>query len=207
MRFGWLSIIASLALCGAAAAQDEVPKPRVSKDPLTTEQVAVYRAVLKDYVRGSDSSLNLAEKTEPLEQSGPLSDEDCGKELKWEKSGTSTSVVHQLNREVALNAKMVLVDADVQQKKVKENDPQKLMKRAIDGGERVTDKNLDSNLKLAFATGLFTFSEILFDEGHNHAMVQYSFVCGSLCGNGGMLLLKRSGQRWKISKRCGTWIS
>jgi hypothetical protein len=207
MRFAWYLLMVSVAVAGVVAAQDEAPRPKVSKDPLTADQIAVYKAVLKDYVRGSDASLNVADKTEALELSGPFSDEDCGKGLKWERSGAPDSVVHQLDRAVTLGAKMVLVDADAQQKKVEENDPQKLMKRAIDGGERVTDKDLDSTLKQAFATGLFTFSEILFDNGHSHAMVQYSFFCGRLCGHGGMLILKKAGQKWKISKRCGTWIS
>ena len=48
MRFFWLVTIVSLAMLGVARAQDEAPKPKVSKDPLTAEQIGIYRAVLQD---------------------------------------------------------------------------------------------------------------------------------------------------------------
>jgi hypothetical protein len=100
-----------------------------------------------------------------------------------------------------------LVDPDRQEQKVKENDPQNLMKSAIDEGERVSDKQIENSVKQAFATGLFTLTEIRFDKQHHHAMVAYSFVCGGLCGHGNTLILKKVGQGWKVSKRCGGWIS
>jgi len=87
------------------------------------------------------------------------------------------------------------------------NDPQKLIKKAIDDHEKVTDKELDKSTKKAFETGLFTLSEIVFDKQHKHAVVAYSFVCGGLCGNGNTLLLEKVGKKWKISKSCGGWVS
>jgi hypothetical protein len=197
----------SLGLSVVAAAQDNAPKPRVSKSPLTSEQVAVYRAVLEDYTKGNDGALNLANRTEPLEEPGPFFDKGCVKGLALENNAQSVPVVHQLDRAVALNEKMVLVDPDRQEKKIEENDPQKLVNRAIDDGERVTEKQLDSSVRQAFATGLFTLSEIVFDKQHRHAVLAYSFVCGGLCGHGKTLALKKVGQKWRITKRCGGWIS
>lgn len=43
MRQIWVVVMASLALSVSAATQDDAPKPKVSKDPLTAEQIAVYR--------------------------------------------------------------------------------------------------------------------------------------------------------------------
>jgi hypothetical protein len=90
---------------------------------------------------------------------------------------------------------------------VEENDPQNLMKKAIDEHEKVTDEQLDQSVKQAFHTGVFTLSEIAFDKEHRRAVVSYSFVCGMLCGHGNTMVLKRSGESWKIAKRCGGWIS
>jgi hypothetical protein len=59
----------------AGAAQDAVLKPNVSKEPLTAEQIAVYRALLEDYTKGRDGGLNLASKTAPFEMSGPSYEE------------------------------------------------------------------------------------------------------------------------------------
>jgi hypothetical protein len=207
MRHIWMIVMGSLGLSMAAAAQDNAPKPKVSKDPLTAEQIAVYRAVLEDYRNGFDGALNVASKTEPLDQSEPTLDKACMKGLELENTGNSVSFVHELSSAVAVSPKIVLVDPDRQQKKVEENDPQKLMKRAIDDGERVTEKDLDNSLKQAFATGLFTLTEIIFEKHHRRAVVAYSFVCGGLCGHGNTLVLEKVGQKWKISKRCGGWIS
>ena len=81
------------------------------------------------------------------------------------------------------------------------------MKRAIDGGERVTEKQLAGSLHEAFATGLFTFSEIAFDKRHQHAVLAYSFVCGGLCGHGNTIVLRKVGGKWKPRKTCQSWIS
>ena len=195
----------SLFLFPLVAAQDEVPKPKVSSDPLTAEQIAVYRAVLEDYMKGSDGALNLANQTEPLKRASL--DRVCMKGIVLEADRDSVQIVRFLNPAVLINSRIVLVDSDRQQERIKENDPQKLLKRAIDDHEEVTDKELEDSVKRAFETGLFSFSEIVFDKQHHHAVVVYSFVCGGLCGNGDTLVLTKVGQKWKVSKRCGGWIS
>jgi hypothetical protein len=52
----------SFGLLFAAVPQAEPPKPKVSKEPLTAEQVSVYRAVLEDYTSGTNSTLNIGTK-------------------------------------------------------------------------------------------------------------------------------------------------
>jgi hypothetical protein len=74
--------------------------------------------------------------------------------------------------------RVVLVDPDRQQETIKENDPQNLMKKAIDDRQKITEGQLDRSIKSAFDSGLFTLSEIVFDKEHLHAVVSYSFVCG-----------------------------
>jgi hypothetical protein len=102
---------------------------------------------------------------------------------------------------------MVIVDPDVQQKKVTENDPQDLIRRSIDGRESVTEKQINDSVVRAFQTAIFTFSEIGFDKHHSHAIVSYSFYCGMLCGNGTTLILRKTGIKWKVSKTCGGYVS
>jgi hypothetical protein len=115
--------------------------------------------------------------------------------------------VHRLNQLATLDSKLKIVDPIKQQKKVDENDTQKLIKGAIDDGQQVTEKQLDDSLKLAFHSALFSFSEVVFDKQHRRAVLSYSFVCGSLCGHGNTVVLVKSGQNWKISKHCGGWVS
>jgi hypothetical protein len=187
------------AIC--TVAQDESPRPQVSKDALSDEQVAVYRAVLNDYMKDSrGGTLNLSSKTYALEV-----DEGCAKGFKLEQTDTSVRTIHAFTTAPAPN--VVLVDPEQQKSKVKQNDPQNLVKKAIDGREPVTDEQLNKSVELAFSTGLFSLSEIVFDKGHRHAFVGYSFVCGSLCGHGNDLVLERTGNRWKVKRTCSSWIS
>jgi hypothetical protein len=207
MHLKRLLVLGSVAL-GICGAQDHSPKPKVSNDPLTTEQISVYRAVLENYVKDSPGSLNLAVRTEPLEQSEPFFDKACVRELELESAANAIPVIHTLTAAVApSSAKIVLVDPARQQKKVNENDPQKVVNKAIEGREKVTKKELDASVERAFSTGLFTLSEVVFDKQHSHAVVAYSFVCGGLCGHGSTLILTKVGQNWKVSKPCGGWIS
>jgi hypothetical protein len=202
-----LTILVTLLLSLAALAQDNAPKPKVSKDPMTAEQVAVYRAALRYYMNGHDGALNLAKQTEPLDRSGPFWDEGCVKSLDLEPPGKSAAVVHLLSPAVALSAKMVLVDPDAQSQIVKENDPGRLIKSAIDDGAKVSDKQVGDAVEKAFHTALFTFSEIVFDKQHRHAVLSYSFHCGELCGHGSTLVLKKTNGKWRTAKLCGGWVS
>lgn len=195
-----------LALTIGVAGQDAANKPALSKDPLTEEQVAVYRAVLEFYTKGGTVGvLNIADRTEPLSESGVWSDEECFKS--FESPGGSHPVVHKLNGALPLSEHYRLVDPDRQQEKVSANDPQHLMTKAIDEHEDVSKKEIDDSVKRAFEAGLFTLSEISFDKQHQHALVAYSFVCGGLCGHGGLLVLTKRGKRWKVRRTCASWIS
>jgi len=131
-------------------------------------------------------------------------DEGCAEGIKPEQ--TENAVLHSFA--AALTPNVILVDAEQQETKIKQNDPQNLVKKAVDERQTVTDKHLNESVELAFSTGLFSFSEIIFDKGHRHAIVAYRFVCGSLCGHGNDLVLIRTGNKWKVKGSCGvSWVS
>ena len=186
-----------------AVAQEDSFKPRLSDAPLTNEQIAVYRAVLKDYLKGSDGALNLANITSPID----VSDKACFGGIDAGVIKESASVIHRIEPSVVAKTKIVLVDPDPQQETIKQNDPQNLIKKAIDEHQTVTDDQLNQSVKSAFGSALFELSEIAFDKEHSRAVVSYSFVCGELCGSGNTLVLKKVGQGWKVAKRCGGWVS
>jgi|SRR5579863_5189859 len=206
MRRAWM-LVACLTLSSYAATQDQTSKPKISDGPLTADQIAVYRAVLKDYTKGSKGPLNVANRTEPLDDSRPMLDEACFKEVEASVPKPSAPVSHRLEPSLMPDMQIVLVDPDRQQKLIDKNDPQNLVKKAVDDHERVTDAQVDESVKDALEVGIFTLSEILFDKPHCRAAVAYSFVCGGLCGNGNTLILTKSGKFWKVTKRCGGWVS
>ena len=203
-----VSLMLATTLWGiCTVAQDDSLKLNVSKEGLTDEQLAIYRVVLNNYMKDSHGTLNLSNRTYPLELAGPLFDKECVEGIKLEVGDNSVPVVHAFSSAPALSPNVVLVDPKKQEAKVKQNDPQNLIKKAIDEREPVTNDQLDKSVELAFTTGLFSLSEIIFDKGHRHAIVSYSFVCGRLCGHGNMLILERNGERWKVKTTCGSWIS
>ena len=188
--------------------QDEQPKRVISEDRLTAEQVAVYRTVLEDYFQDADRTqiaLNIANVTEPF---GDAINDDgsCLRGLPI-KAAKSSRVVHRIPGEVALGPKMVLVDPDRQHETIEKNDPSKAIQSSISNGRPLSDSELEDSVKQAFSTGLFTFSEIVFNREHTRAALWYGFHCGMLCGHGNTLVLTKVRGSWKVGKTCGGWIS
>src|SRR5271170_1968851 len=196
-------MIAGLLVVLSAVAQENAPRPTMTDTVLTTDQIAVYRAVLRDYLRASDGALNLANVTEPIDES----DGSCFKGIGTTVMKESASVIHRIDPSVVTNTKIVLVSPDRQQKTIKENDPDNLTRKAVEDGQKVTDEQVDQAVKGALDGGLFQLSEIVFDKEHRHALVGSSFVCGKLCGNGNTVILTKVGRDWKVARRCGGWVS
>src|SRR5579871_993528 len=103
---GLVGPAATIRSNGFALQANEEQKPKVSQSPLTAEEIAVYRAVLKGYVKNSERSLNLADTTYPLGSSGAFGPDDrCLNGVKLEPADKSAIAVHRLDPAVALSAK------------------------------------------------------------------------------------------------------
>jgi len=106
---------------------------------------------------------------------------------------------HTLTRDVFPERNIRLVNANKQVTTIQNNDPNNWIGRG---------KSVESAVNDAFATGLFSMSEIAFDREHRRALVSHRFVCGSLCGSGGAWLFEKVDGVWKKTDRtCGGWIS
>lgn len=202
---GWRGIavrLAALVLTGASLAGGQEArdaKPKVSEKPLTAEQLSIYRAVLGNWMEDELSTVNLAIQTEPLQSTGPFGDEECAKGLDLEP--VPLAIVHRFRAQDLPQLgsdKIHLVDPALQRKDVAENDPEKTMRNG---------KSVEDAVSNGFAHGLVTLSEIHFDKQHKLAIVSYGFFCGSLCGNGGTVVLEKTDGGWKRKSRCHDWIS
>lgn len=202
-----LVVVGGIILNGSAFAQGRSQKPQLSEKPLTGEQVAVYRAVLKSYTRDSAAGLNISNTIAPLNFKELASDKRCIQGINLVGTDNSVLTIRRLSSSVLLNSEMILVDRDRQLIKVKQNDPEILIKKAIDDGDQLSDELVKEAVKKAYSTGLFALSQITFDKTHHHAIVSYSFVCGMLCGNGGVLVLEKHGDNWTVSRTCDSWVS
>jgi hypothetical protein len=190
-----------LALAGLAAGQDaQKAGLKVSEKPLTAEQLAVYRVALGGWMAQEMPALNLAIQTVPLGDTGPTGDDSCSKELDLEPA--TPNVVHRFRQQdlaqLGPGRTLTLVDPDRQSREVRDNDPEKTV------GE---GRSIEDAVRNGFSHGLATLSEIRFDKQHKHAIASYGFYCGSLCGNGGAVVLEKVDGAWRRKSQCGDWIS
>lgn len=172
-------------------------KPVRRTNPLGADDVTIYRGILERWNSNPRSVLNVSNRTYPIDRD--LLDCGCLKGMGLQNIANFAHSFHVLTPDVLAGKNIRLVDVDKQAVIVQNNDPG----NSIRGG-RVVGTMVDG----AFSTGLFSMSEIDFDKEHGRALVGYSFVCGSLCGSGGVGLFEEVDGVWKKSEHfCGGWIS
>ncbi|MFP5235692.1 MAG: hypothetical protein ACLGSD_07300 [Acidobacteriota bacterium] len=193
------AVLCSLSISQFVTAQSAEPKPKVSPDPLTSEQLAVYKAVLHGWMDDGESTVRLQAVTDPFPTGGAFDSRDCLKGMDMEPD--NPGLIHRFRTEDLSqlgSGRIRLVDPEKQRKEVEQNDPG----RAIANGASVDDA-----VKNGFAHGRTWLSEIRFDKTHTHAVVFYGFICGSLCGNGGTIILEKKANGWTREAQCSNWMS
>jgi hypothetical protein len=159
--------------------------------------VAIYRGILERWNSNYRSLLNVSNRTFPVDRD--LLDCGCLKGIELQSIANAAHLFHILTRDVLAGKNIRLVDADKQAVIVQSNDATKSIREG---------KSVETAVNGAFSTGLFSMSEIAFDKEQRRALVSYSFVCGLLCGSGGVWLLEKVDGVWKKSDRdCGGGIS
>jgi hypothetical protein len=173
-------VTACLVLSISSMTQSDEPKPSVSNEALTADEVAIYRAAIEDFVPVRGRSTQVANITVPLAHWRIVS---CVEGITTPSTQGRNPVVHRLGPAVVAGKELPLVDPwEVPQ--VRHGPP---------------DPNIPR-------LGLLTLSEIAFGEKHLSATVIYDFVCGGLCGHGKVLSLSKAGEEWKINKICSRWM-
>ena len=191
-------VLVFVTLLTGLFASDGDTKPIISKSPMDRDQIAVYRAFLVGYTKGSRPvHLNLALRTSPLALPDGTA-EGCLKGIGIDVANTD-SVTHKFDPQIPLSPSVKLVDPDEQATRVQQNDPSKTMQQ----GESVAPA-----VEQAFASALLTLSEVAFDRDRRYAVMTFTFRCGRKCGHGATLIFERRNGKWKESKReCSSWIS
>lgn len=132
MRFLCATLVAMLALSLGAAAQNEKKKPGLTAEALSPEQIAVYRAVLGDYVKDWKATLKLASETKPLDLSRPFFNRDCLKGFTPEEEKASDVVVHRLGSALAPDLRVVLVQPEEERETINADGLLRLSEIAFD---------------------------------------------------------------------------
>ena len=173
-------------------------KEKISKNaiPLDTDQIEIYKAVLLRHASDDAAPLNVSKTTYPLSISPT---EECLKGITLSNLDDVSHSFHDLTADVLPGKNARLVDSGKQGRIVRGNDPDKTIRKG---------KSADVAVKEAFATALFSMSEIAFDKEHRHAVVSYRFWCGSLCGKGTTVVFEKVGGEWKTTaSTCSVWVS
>lgn len=80
--------------------------------------------------------------------------------------------------------------------------------KPADPGQAIASgKSVDAAVKEGFAHSLISFSQVAFSSDGRDALVKIGMSCGSLCGSGSTIRLRKSGAEWTIISRCGNWVS
>jgi hypothetical protein len=171
--------------------------------------VEIYRVFLESFSKSAkaNSIFYLANKTIPLDQEDFELDTECVSGMRLEKSDNPAKNIHYLTEKSLYGLKFVLVDPDEKAKSVEKNDPETLARNVMQYPPDEFKKQLEGSVKRAFQNGYWTLSEVIFEQKHNRAVISVGFHCGSLCGFGNTIILKKSGKKWKINKQCGGWVS
>jgi hypothetical protein len=78
-----MGLVLGLAWAGfgvGAAGQEAAPaKPRVSGQPLTAEQLAIYKLILKGWMDNGKHAVHLGIETDPFPSDELAGEESCGK--------------------------------------------------------------------------------------------------------------------------------
>jgi hypothetical protein len=199
-----LVLVLALVVTGSPQAMEDAA-PNLSNDPLTVDQIAIYRTFLAYFAVGS-TPLHLINRTAALPLPDPSDSEDddpeidpCLKGLKLVNQKEAATIVHMLDRSLAIKGRVVLVDPDSQQGQIKANDLSKTMEQG---------KTAEEAAKRASSTGLMALSEVLFDRRHRVALMIASFSCGHTCGFVAVFRFKKTRQQWKMFKEpCAGGVS
>lgn len=179
--------------------RNAIDKRLKNRGTFTTDEIAVYHAVLKQWLAGDRDPLNVSIETYPLDVLSETPACECLTGIDPQSLLLASHSVHTLTSDVWSRKNVRLVDPDSQRTLVVQNDV---------GNSIASSRSIETVVNEKFRNGLFSVSEIAFNVEHSHAIVSYSFVCGSLCGSGRTLVLEKVGEQWKPAKlECGGWAS
>lgn len=168
---------------------------RIMKESLDAERLSIYRAVIGSWENHGHGMVRLSNQTYPLDVG------DCEtKDLDLENA--DPLVVHRFHKPDLSKLgrdNLSLVDPVKQLSKVAKNDPQKTTRAG---------KSVDEALRNSFAVEMTSVSEIRFDRKHEHAVVTWRFVCGTVCGSGAGAVMEKEDGEWRFSEHgCSIWMA
>jgi hypothetical protein len=168
---------------------------RAGNTASTNSEVAtIYKVFLSRWSGKAGEPRNLAKSAYAPSADDMKQYADCAKEIgKPHTRWVAGSAIPDLHAVLGNSPSLHFVDP----KAWRPLDPGALMANGASVGPAVS---------AGMAQALITLSAITFNKAHDIAVFNFSFVCGSLCGTGSIVVLQKTQNGWVQSKtRCGSW--
>jgi hypothetical protein len=162
------------------------------------EQLAVYRALIADQIGHGKGKIHLLVQTEPLAIFEP-DDRNCEQELKLEP--VPSAPINRFQSE----------DLDyLGSERIALLDPETLSETVVGKSFKADlSRGLPADVSLlrkVLGPPVLTLSAIRFEDGHQHAIAAYAFVCDGDCGRGEIAVLEKRDGQWKRKQECIQWV-
>ena len=182
-------ISVSIAAIGALS-----PSHSSASIPLSQDEIAIYETVLASWSSGnSDRQLvDYRLDTPPVASDPALL--NCTKGVRF--SGDTQRVQDQKS----------LIDVHFKGAAIELTDGSKW--NPDDPGAAIANgKSIKAAVSEGIGHSLISFSQTTFSHDGKDALVSFSMICGSLCGSGSTIHLRKAGTQWHVVNRCREWIS
>jgi hypothetical protein len=173
-----------------------IPEPTVTPPPeIETEEYAVYSAMIQQNPIGFDlgSSILIREQT----VSGL---DDLERTLEEVRPLPARLVDSYRSRNAEVYTLVPNLDVELDYALMPEEEFEKILRRGGSDWVRFHETYPE-------ASGVVSFSRVGFGANEDEALVLMGYVCGDLCGAGGLYLLVKEEGSWKIQESLMEWIS
>jgi len=180
--------ISIAAICALAPSQSS------AATPLSQDEIAIYETILASW-SGENSGHQLVDYRldTPPEASDPEL-RQCTKGLRFPQKAQQVKSQKSLVGVEFKGETIALTDGS----KWEPNDPELAIAKGKSVAKAVSE---------GFSHSLISFSEVTFSVDGRDALVEFSMVCGMLCGSGSTIHMHKAGLQWHEVNRCRSRVS
>jgi hypothetical protein len=190
------AVLAATVLLAASCSASMLASARTPSD--TKSDVAViYGKFLSNWNGGASHKLNVSKSADVAARQDTKQYTDCANALgKHAPQWVKANPISNLGSVIGNLPYVHFVDPKHWQ--------------AVDPGTLIAKgESVSSAVSVGMAHSLITVSAITFNKSHTLAMFQFSSVCGSLCGTGGVVVFEKTPKGWvqQKARQCAGWVS
>jgi hypothetical protein len=194
--FALLGVSSTATTTQEAVAKQKTTPPSKNQQSLTTEQIDIYVLLLNKVLSEHNVNAVLVDHTEQLKLSEYDLKDACLSGIEIPSAEQRTFYAGSLGPEFIALIKPRLTH------------PSRLRPISPDDLSHLRETPFPKS-EDGFTSGWLRLSEVVFDKGHQRAVMRFTFTCGGLCSTSRVLVFVRDGEHWKEKRDvlCQEWIS